>query len=150
MVSASVQVHYNDSVAELTSLGKDFLENKFGNYNVSPQECVSNFSDSCRGKADELADITANRQNFQILSATYSVDSITLNSDKTFATVVGPCVFIDIIKASGAKERVSAICTLTAVYENFRWFLCESHAAPGPGGTTPLSLLRGRVPGRID
>src|SRR5436190_6070791 len=127
-------------------LSTDFLVTKFGNYNVRPQECVSNFIDSCPGKAFELSDITAERQNFQILFATFSVSSITFDSDKKSSTVVGPCVFFDIVKESGVRERVSAICTLTGVYENFKWFLCDSHAAAGPGGTTPLSMLRGRVP----
>jgi hypothetical protein len=150
LVSSSVQVHYNDSVAELTNLGYDFIVTKFGNYSVSPQECVSNFSDSCPGKAAELSDITVNREIFQILAGTFGPNpSVTFDSDKTHATVVNPCVFFDIVKASGVRERVSAICTLTGVYENFKWFLCDSHAGPGPGGTTPLSMLRGRVPGRV-
>jgi hypothetical protein len=83
------------------------------------------------------------------LFATFSVSSITFDSGKRLSTVVGPCVFVDIVKESGVKEQVSAICTLTGVYENFKWFLCDSTAAPGPGGTTPLSMLRGRVPGRV-
>jgi hypothetical protein len=149
LVSKSTTVHYNDSPGEMTFLGTDFLVSKFGNYSVSPQECVSNFSDSCPGKAFELSDITAERQNFQMLFATFSVSSITFDSGRTFSTVVGPCVFFDVVKASGVRERVSAICTLTGVYENFKWFLCDSHAGPGPGGTTPLSMLRGRVPGRV-
>jgi hypothetical protein len=144
-VTSSVQVHYNDSYREVTRLGTDFLVDKFGNYNISPQECVSNFSDSCPGKREELSQIQGNRQNFQILSATFSPDTITLNADKTSGTVSGPCVFQDIVKATGRRERVSGICTLTTVYENWQWYLCDSHFTGT--GTTPLSLLKFRVPG---
>ena len=52
IVSKSTTVHYNDSPAEVKFLGYDFLVLKFGNFNVSPAEAVSNFSDSCPGKAD--------------------------------------------------------------------------------------------------
>ena len=67
-VSKTVTVHYNDSPAEVAALGDDFLVTKFGNFNVTPAEAVSNFSDSCPGKAEELADIENNRANFHILS----------------------------------------------------------------------------------
>jgi hypothetical protein len=146
-VSASTSVHYNDSRTELTNLGTDFIVNKFGNYSVGPAECVSNFSDSCPGKADELSDITANRQFFHILSATFSVDSIAFNADKTFATILGPCVFVDIVQTSRQKERVPGLCMLTGVYENWKWFLCASHTQPPGNVTTPISLLRYRAPG---
>jgi len=145
-VSSTVQVHYNDSFAELASLGFDFLVNKFGNFNVSPQDCVSNFSNSCRGKADELSDITNNRKFFHILSATFSVASIDFNADKTFANVNGPCVFEDIDQSTGVRERVTGNCLLTGVYENFKWLLCDSHfesTAP----TVPFEKLRYRAPG---
>jgi hypothetical protein len=152
-VSSSATVHYNDSPAEVTFLGKDFLEAKFGNYNVSPAEAVSNFSDSnsCRNsKASELSDVERNRKNFRILSATYSVDAIAFNVDNTRATVRGRCVFEDIPNSgvnAGKPQRVTGICTLTNVYENFRWFLCGSEFSGT--GTTLLSLEPGRVPGRI-
>jgi hypothetical protein len=144
-----VQLHYNDSASEVTALGKDFLENKFGNYNVSPQECVSNFSDSCRGKQEELADITDNRLNYHILSGMYTVASIAFNGDKTKGTVIGSCVFEDIpgpsMAHAGQRERVSGDCLLTTIYENWRWFLCDSHFS---NGSATIESLRGRVPGR--
>jgi hypothetical protein len=146
--SSSATVRYNDSPAEVTFLAKDFLEDKFGDFRVSPAEAVSNFSDSCRGKADERNDVELNRKNFHILSARYQVESISFNGDNTRATVKGQCIFEDIPNSgpnAGRRQRVAGICTLDNVYENFRWFLCRS-SFDGTG-TTLLTLEPGRVPG---
>jgi hypothetical protein len=149
-VSSTKTIPYNDSPAELTFLAKDFLEDKFGDFNVSPEEAVSNFSDNCRGKADERSDIEINRKNFRILSATYSIESISFSDNDTFATVRGECMFEDIPNSgpnAGRRQLVVGICTLTNVYENFKWFLCRSSFDNDPDRTTVLSLERGRVPG---
>jgi hypothetical protein len=149
-VSSSASVHYNDSPAEVAFLAKDFLENKFGDFTVSPADAVSNFSDSCRGKADERRDVELNRENFRILSATYTVDSINIFSGDSRATVRGRCVFEDIPKSgpnAGRQQRVAGICTLENVYENFKWFLCSSNF--DGTGTTLLTLEPGRVPGGV-
>ena len=148
-VSASTTVHYNDSPAEMKTLGYDFLVYKFGNFNVSPAEAVSNFSDNCRGKAAELDQIETNRQDFHILGASFPAPVATLDGSLTAGTVEGPCTFEDIPNSgpnAGHREFVSGTCLLTTVYENFRWFLCDSFFNP-PYNTTPVSL-RGRVPGK--
>jgi hypothetical protein len=46
----------------------------------------------------------------------------------------------------GQREAVSGTCHLTAVYDNWKWFLCESSFEP-PYGLS-LENLRYRVPGR--
>ena len=125
---AFTTVHYNDSPAEVAYLATDFLVAKFGNYTVSPAEAVSNFSDNCSGKAAELNEIRINREKFQILSATYPMNSISFDNAMTLATVEGDSA------SSRTSDRrrwtegtgVTGICTLTNVYENFRWFLCSS------------------------
>ena len=149
-VSSSITVHYNDSLAEMQALGYDFLVYKFGNFSVSPSEAVSNFSDSCRGKAAEFDDITANRANFHILSASFIQTAISVDSSLTSGTVDGRCQFEDIPNSgpnAGRREFVSGTCHLTTVYESFRWFLCDS-TFEGDGDPT-LASLKGRVPGRI-
>lgn len=143
-VSASAPVHYNDSVAEITRIGVRFLTELFPTFSVTPEEAVQDFSDSCPGKKDERDDVTGNRKNFHILSGTYTDISVDLDTPKTFATARGTCVFRD-IPNGGSPQAVHGICTLTAVYENWRWFLCESHFA-STGPNTPGSL-RYRVPG---
>jgi hypothetical protein len=142
-VSSSVQVRYNDPVAEISGITSQFLTD-FGTYSVSPEQCVRNFSDSCPGKAEELEDIRNNRRLFQILSATFTISSIVFYSDRTRADITAPCTFVDIEKATGRRETVTGTCKLKAVYEGFRWFLCESRFEWS--GTTYGLNLRYSVP----
>jgi hypothetical protein len=150
VVSKSTTVHYNDSPAEVRDLARDFLVLKFANFNVSPADAVSNFSDSCPGKAAELSDIQQNRTNFHILSGSFIATAPSFNSSLTAGTVQGSCQFEDIPNSGpnmGLREFVSGTCVMTTVYENFRWYLCQSNFVP-PYETT-LASLRGRVPGQI-
>ena len=152
-VWSGVSVHYNDSRREITRISLRFLTELFPNYSVSAPEAVQDFSNSCRGKLDEFSDVANNRINFHILSGTYTDISISLDQTKTFADVTGTCVFDDIPMNPadanfGRRESVPGICTLTAIYENWRWFLCDSHFKGIAPGVT-LESLRYRVPGRI-
>ena len=146
-VASNTTVHYNDSPAEVTELGYDFLVNKFGQFNVSPAEAVSRFSDNCPGKAAELEDVEDNRQEVHVLSASFPAPVVSFES-QTKGSVVGPCTFEDIPNSgpnSGKRQFVSGTCLLTTIYEDFRWYLCDSYFN-GPY-TTTLASLRGRVPG---
>jgi hypothetical protein len=150
-VSSTVQVHYNDSPREIMTISMRFLTELFPTYTIPAQQAVADFSDSCSEKASEYKDIANNRINFQILSGSYTNVSVTPNSDRTFADVSGTCVFRDIPKdpknpSFGKTETVTGICRLTAIYENWKWWLCSSKF-DGLGVTT--SSLRYRVPGRI-
>jgi hypothetical protein len=139
--SAPVQVRYNDSYAEISKLSIDFL-NDFATFSTSPEQCVRTFSDSCRGKAAELDDIRNNRINFQIQSGTLGTPAILLNDGITFANSDVPCTFVSIQKATGKTETASGTCLLTAVYENFKWFLCDSNFR----GTATTNAVRGLHP----
>jgi hypothetical protein len=150
-VSSIVQVHYNDSVREITTISMKFLTELFPTYTIPANQAVVDFSDSCSGKDFEFNDITNNRINFQILSGTYNNVSVSLNTDRTYADVSGACVFRDIPKDPtnpnyGKTETVTGICRLTVIYENWKWWLCTS-GFEGSGITT--NSLRYRVPGRI-
>lgn len=150
--SSSVQVHYNDSLLDIRAISVRFIEQLFSDSSVTPPQAVQDFSDSCRGKSDELSDISYNRQNFQILSGIFTNISIDLDEARTFADVFGTCVFEDIPTSPSnpnfnKRERVTGICHLTSIYESWRWWLCDSHFAP-LGPAVPESL-RYRVPGRI-
>jgi len=124
--SATVDVHYNDSYLEMTTLGMRFLTKLFPDYSVSADQAVQDFSDSCQGKADEHTDVANNRADVHILSGTYSVSNIELNADKTTGRTDGTCVFHDIPKSTGKEEVVTGICHLTFVYEKWQWYLCDS------------------------
>lgn len=151
-VSSTVQVHYNDSPREITRIGMRFLTELFPTYTIPASQTVVDFSDSCSEKFAELSDVTNNRINFQILSGTFTNVSVAINGARTFADVSGTCVFKDIPKDPknpnyGKLETITGRCTLTAIYENWRWWLCSSHFT----GIGPITLdsLRYRVPGRI-
>lgn len=150
-VSSTVQVHYNDSPKEILTISMRFLTELFPTATIPPQQAVADFSDSCSEKVSEYNDVANNRINFQILSGTYTNVSVTPNGDRTFADVSGTCVFKDIPKDPknpnvGKTETVTGICRLTAIYENWKWWLCSSRFE-GIGVTT--NSLRYRVPGRI-
>ena len=139
--TSTVQVRYNDSYAEVSKLSLDFL-NDFATYAITPEQCVRNFSDSCRGKAEELSDIRANRVNFQIQSATLGTPAILFDSAQAFANSDVACTFVSLQKATGKIETAAGTCLLTAVYENFRWSLCDSHFR----GTATTNAIRGLYP----
>lgn len=150
-VSSTVQVHYNDSLKEIMTISMRFLTELFPTYTIPAQQAVADFSDSCSEKASEYNDVANNRINFQILSGSYTNVSVTPNGDRTFADVSGTCVFRDIPKDPknpnvGKTETVTGICRLTAIYENWKWWLCSS-SFEGIGVST--NSLRYRVPGRI-
>jgi hypothetical protein len=150
-VSSGVQVHYNDSVREITTISMRFLTELFPTYTVPANQAVVDFSDSCSEKAREFDDVANNRINFQVLSGTYTGVTVTVNGSRTFADISGACVFNDIPKDPkspnfGKRETVTGICKLTAIYENWKWWLCSS-GFEGTGVT--VNGLRYRVPGRI-
>jgi hypothetical protein len=124
--TADVQVHYNDSYAEISKLSVTFL-NDFATYSIGAEQCVRNFSDNCPGKKAELSDIQANRINLQIQSARLGTPAVVLNGDLIRANSNVPCTFVSVQKATGKTETATGTCLLTAVYENFKWFLCDSH-----------------------
>lgn len=150
-VSSKVAAHYNDSVKEVGDLALQFLRD-FATNDMSPEQCVRNFSGSCPGKFAELTDVQNERRLFTILGADLSVIFVKLtNADRTTATTDVDCVFYDIPKTgprAGIRERVPGICTLTAVYESFGWWLCTSTWRAN-GSVTSYDNLQYRVPGKI-
>jgi hypothetical protein len=123
--SSSLPVHYNDSHGETAGLGLAFLRD-FANYSVSPEQVVRNFSDSCPGKLAELQVIQNNRRDYQILGGDFSVALTGLYDNRTVGEIIAPCTFRNLSKATGKTETTSGTCTLTTVYENWKWQLCAS------------------------
>jgi hypothetical protein len=135
-VSGNVRVHVNNSQAELTILALTFLDD-FLHSDRSPVYCVRQFTDSCTGKRMELEDITRNRAEFinDPARSSFSVASITYNPSRTRATVLAPCNFAATEKKTGQFGVARGTCRLVNVYENWRWYLCESWFDPPPTGT---------------
>jgi hypothetical protein len=150
---ASPVVRLHDSPKELGDLALGFLGD-FANSSVSPSACVRNFSDSCRGKADEKGDVEWNREHFVIVGSSLRLQNVRVGTSGTTADMSVACSFTSrIIKCEpgdkacvvGSVGTGDGNCTLTGVYEQQRWWLCESHYAGKdmpPGFTSFFS--RGR------
>jgi hypothetical protein len=139
---STMTAHVNNSSKELAELSLRFLGD-FANSRVSADKCVSEFSDSCIGKRDELDDITANRHDFEIVGATLRHTSLQIGAARTTATVNTFCAFTSRVittnpQSEGCKndpaackfdsvQSVQGNCVTTNVYQNGRWWLCTSN-----------------------
>jgi hypothetical protein len=131
--SPTVRVH--DSPKELGELALRFL-NDFANSSVAPDAAVREFSDSCQGKRDERDDIADNRRDYQVLSSRLNLSSARVTAPWSRGEMSVRCEFSSQIKNCpagapshcrvGAVERVEGNCSMTTVYEQQRWMLCES------------------------
>ena len=130
---ASMPVHVNDSPQEVTKLAFTFI-NDFVHSERTAEYCVRNFSDRCRGKAEEFGDVQRNRNDFviDVAASTFTFRSLTFNTpansptQATAATVRLNCRFVSVRKATSLTEVAEGICRMTGVYEDYRWRLCES------------------------
>jgi hypothetical protein len=129
-------LYVHNSPVEIEALVDDFLR-KFTDSTVSPDEAVSEFSDSCEGKQEEWEDVQDDRENYVQLSATWSVDRIQLNASRTRAEVSATCRFRSRRKSDGVVGTVFGTCLLTSIYEDHRWWLCDSRFRPAPGSAFP-------------
>ena len=138
--TGSVTLRVNNSPKELADLSVRFLTD-FATSSVPPAKCVSEFSDTCRGKKDEFSDIDDNRHDFLITSSTIRHTSLTIAPSRLTATVHTFCSFTSRIITTQPRDEgcqngacplnsegtATGDCWTTNVYESGRWWLCESH-----------------------
>lgn len=134
--SPAIRVH--NSPKELGDMSILFLSD-FATSSTPTSTCLRNFSDSCPGKAEEKRDIDDNRAYLEILSSSLNLRSVTLGSSRSTAKMSVACAFTSrIVKCPppgpgssacvvGSVESVKGDCSLTGVYEQKRWWLCDSH-----------------------
>jgi hypothetical protein len=131
----SVRVH--NSPKELGDMSIQFLSD-FANSSVSTSTCLRDFTDSCRGKADEHDDIDSNRIHYEILNASIALRSVNVASSGLSANMTVACSFTSKIKVCDPGDKTCVVgdvgtargdCLLTGKYENRRWWLCDSHFA---------------------
>jgi hypothetical protein len=143
--TGTATLHVNNSPKELAELSLRFL-GEFADSKVLPEQCVSEFSDSCSGKKAEREDVVDNRHDFLILSSTLHHTGLQIASSRTTATVHTACSFTSRVittspqsggcKASpgsctfGSVQTADGDCWTTNVYDKGRWWLCESHFSP--------------------
>lgn len=125
---STLRVH--DSHAEVAAIAVRFLVDYFGNSAVSPDMCVSDFWDGCRGKQDEFNDITNNRKNFRLLSSQAHVVDMVFDPGMTSADMNVYCDFHDINLQTGQEGHSIGGCLIGAVYQQQRWWLCYSNFDP--------------------
>jgi hypothetical protein len=151
--AAPFRVH--DSAAEMKELARKFLLDLFGNSNIPPIACVVDFSESgrcARGKADELNDITDNRALVEIKSARIHTQQF-VNEGPDAARVINFAEFFSVWRSTGEGGFAVGDFIITGIYEQNRWWICESTFDPvaGSGGLFELyrkrsrSLIGGRV-----
>ena len=133
--ATSPVIRLHDSPKELGDLSMSFLGD-FANSSVSPSTCIRDFSDSCRGKADEKADIEWNREHFVVVGSSLRLQNVTVGANGMTGNMSVACRFTSRITkcepgdsgcAVGAVGTVAGDCRLTAVYEQQRWWLCSSN-----------------------
>jgi hypothetical protein len=134
----TVSVHVNNSPKELADLSLRFLDN-FAHSQVSPETCVSEFSSNCDGRKDELSDISGNRHDFVILTSTLrhtGIDPAPVHAKTTvhtFCAFTSRVITKDPVTCSkddcpfDSVQSVQGDCWTKNVYEQGRWWLCESH-----------------------
>ena len=143
--SGTTTIHVNNSPKELAERSLRFL-NDFANSKVSPEQCVAEFSDSCRGKKEELENVIDNRHDFEIMASTLRHTSLQIDPSFTKATVHTACSFTSRVITNspqsggctaapsscrfGSTQTVDGDCWTTGVYERGRWWLCDSHFTP--------------------
>jgi hypothetical protein len=141
----TLSLHVNNSPKELAELSLRFLTN-FADSKVSPDTCVAEFTTSCNGKKAELEDITDNRHDFLILSSALrhtGIDPAPLHAKTTVHTSCqftsrvittspqsGGCLADPASCKFNSIQQASGDCYTTSVYEQGRWWLCESHFNP--------------------
>jgi hypothetical protein len=152
-VTGTVTAHVNNSPKELADMSLRFLGD-FANSKVSPDKCVSEFSDSCRGKKDEFADIDDNRHDYDIIASTLRHTSLSIASNRVSATVHTFCSFTSRVITTQPRDEpcqngkcplgsiqgpVTGDCFTNDVYQSGRWWLCDSHFGPLNGILTDFA-----------
>ena len=131
----SVRVH--NSPKELGDMSVQFLTD-FAHSSVPPNTCLRDFTDSCRGKADERGDIEANRAHFEIQGFSLTLRSVNVATSALSANMTVACSFTSKTIACDPGDKACVVgdtgtakgdCLLTGKYENRRWWLCDSHFA---------------------
>lgn len=127
----SIAVRLHNSLEEMRSLVFEFLT-EFANSMIRAETTVRNFSDSCPGKAAELKDVANNRVSHTITGHEYGPIAVTVafggvcRKKTADACAVTSVEWRSIRNATNQLEIVNGISTISGVYRDSRWWLCES------------------------
>jgi hypothetical protein len=133
VVTTSIAVRLHNSIAEVGALALEFLE-EFANSAIPAETTVRNFSSSCPGKAAELKDVQENRRDYIHVSHTYGAANTTIafggmcKTRPADACVITPVEWRSTYKPTGQLEVATGISTISGIYRDSRWWLCDSAA----------------------
>jgi hypothetical protein len=133
-VPGSLTVRLHASAKEVRDLAVEFLTD-FSQQRLSPEQVVRNFSDSCRGKGEELSDVRNNQREFTITGFTVDpnppveIDFGGVCRDR--GRTGDACTYVNvrwesIEKEDGRRWVTVGVDQVNAIYENSRWRLCDS------------------------
>jgi hypothetical protein len=143
VLTRSITVRLHNSVVEVGALALEFLE-EFANSTIPAETTVRNFSNSCPGKAAELKDVQDNRRDYIHVSHTYGPAKITVafggvcKMKTADACVITPVEWRSTYIPTKELKVASGISTISGIYSDSRWWLCDSLA---DGGSTLNSLF---------
>jgi hypothetical protein len=134
-VTGSVVISLHDSEKELSDLGGEFLTDF--SLQRSPETVVRNFSDSCRGKADELSDVQNNQREQTITEYNIGAPQVTISFGATcqyFASrgrYGDGCAWFPVRwrstrRSDGRVTVTQGFDQVNAVFQSGRWQLCDS------------------------
>ena len=131
--TGSVAVRLHNSANEVGNMALLFLE-EFADSTIPAATTVRNFSDSCKGKTEELEEVIFNRNTRIINSHIYGTPAVTIAFGTACRSkIVDACVVTSVqwnstVKADGKLEIATGISTITGIYRDSRWWLCDSMA----------------------
>jgi hypothetical protein len=145
--TGNIRVH--NSKKEVGDLAMAFLTD-FANSSIPASVCLRDFSDTCAGtKQAEKDDIDDNRSHVDILNSSLKLERVTVsgfsngtaNVSCSFTSKVKKCDVGDTACVIGHVGTVSGDCFLTAVYEQQRWWLCDSKFLNGRQASSLLKYF---------
>jgi hypothetical protein len=131
VATRSIPLRLHNSVEEMRNLVTEFLT-EFADSTIPADRTVRNFSNSCSGKAAELKDVMNNRATRFINSHVYGTTAVTVafggvcKSKAADACAVTPVEWQSTVLATKAPEIAKGTSTISGVYRDSRWWLCES------------------------
>jgi hypothetical protein len=131
VVSGTLPVRLHNSAGEVRHLVLEFLT-EFADSTIPAELTVRNFSNSCPGKAEELKDVTNSRATRIINSHNYGTPAVTVafgamcRNKTSDACAITSVEWNSTVKETGATEIAKGTSTITGVYRDSRWWLCDS------------------------
>jgi hypothetical protein len=157
-VSETTKVSVHDSVKEVGDLAVQFLTD-FSHPEVPPETVVRNFSDKCKGKAAELSDVRDNRNCYVITDYFVGSPATTIGFDSVCPyRAHGPreadaCIGVPVRWVSTGKGCPDELPSgetgvaegtdwVTGVYQDSKWYLCDSDFEGSPSTTSTMRRFK--------